>query len=110
MLDRLRLRLLFDLRIPRLSSGVVCQEMDYAEIAQAIVTLLAIPEPWVLSIDRTDWQFGDCVFNILISTHLTNAERLSKLLALLSLALCWAILIGEWLHQLDRYFMNLLSF
>jgi hypothetical protein len=24
---------------------------------------------------------------------------LSKLLALLSLALCWAILIGEWLHQ-----------
>ena len=34
------------------------------------------------------------------STHLTDAERLSKLLALLSLALCWAILIGEWLHQL----------
>jgi hypothetical protein len=34
------------------------------------------------------------------STHLTDAERLSKLLALLSLALCWTILIGEWLHQL----------
>lgn len=41
-------------------------EMDYAEIAQAIVTLMAIPEPWVLSIDRTDWQFGECVFNILM--------------------------------------------
>jgi hypothetical protein len=34
------------------------------------------------------------------STHLTDSKRLSKLLALLSLALCWAILTGEWLHQL----------
>ncbi len=34
------------------------------------------------------------------STHLTDAERLSKLLALLSLALCWAVLTGEWLHQI----------
>ncbi len=25
-------------------------EMDYAEIAQGVVTLMAIPEPWVLSI------------------------------------------------------------
>jgi hypothetical protein len=41
-------------------------EMDYAEIAQAVVTLMAIPEPWVLSIDRTEWQFGNCVFNILM--------------------------------------------
>ncbi len=41
-------------------------EMDYAEIAEAVVALMAIPEPWTLSIDRTDWQFGDCVFNILM--------------------------------------------
>ena len=33
------------------------------------------------------------------STHLTDFERLSKLLALLSLALCWVVLTGEWLHQ-----------
>jgi hypothetical protein len=39
--------------------------MDYAEIAEAIVALMGIPEPWVLSIDRTDWQFGDCVFLVL---------------------------------------------
>jgi len=32
-------------------------EMNYAEIAQAVVALMAIPEPWVLSIDRTEWQF-----------------------------------------------------
>jgi hypothetical protein len=41
-------------------------EVNYAEIAQAVVALMAIPEPWTLSIDRTDWQFGDCVFNILM--------------------------------------------
>ena len=34
------------------------------------------------------------------STHLVDSERLSKLLALLSLALCWTLLAGEWLHQL----------
>lgn len=41
-------------------------EMDYAEIAQAVVALMAIPEPWSLSIDRTEWQFGKCIFNILM--------------------------------------------
>lgn len=35
------------------------------------------------------------------STHLTDSKRLSKLLAILSLALCWAILVGEWLHWLN---------
>jgi hypothetical protein len=33
------------------------------------------------------------------STHFTDAERLSKLLALMALALCWAMRTGEWLHQ-----------
>ena len=31
---------------------------------------------------------------------MTDPERLSKLLALLSLALCWVVLTGEWLHQI----------
>ncbi|MBD1861441.1 transposase [Trichocoleus sp. FACHB-46] len=34
------------------------------------------------------------------STHLSDGERLNKLLALLSLVLCWIFLTGEWLHQL----------
>ena len=34
------------------------------------------------------------------STHLSDGERLNKLLALLSLALCWIFLTGEWWHQL----------
>ena len=33
------------------------------------------------------------------STHFTDAKRLSKLLALMTLALCWAVKTGEWLHQ-----------
>ncbi|NJL89564.1 MAG: IS4 family transposase [Coleofasciculaceae cyanobacterium SM2_1_6] len=33
------------------------------------------------------------------STHVVCGERLSKLLALMSLALCWAIKVGEWRHQ-----------
>jgi hypothetical protein len=32
------------------------------------------------------------------STHFTEQERLSKLLALMSLAMCWAMKIGQWLH------------
>jgi hypothetical protein len=27
---------------------------------------MSIPEPWVFSIDRTEWKFGDCIFNILM--------------------------------------------
>ncbi|WP_088889227.1 IS4 family transposase [Leptolyngbya ohadii] len=41
-------------------------ELNYAELAQAVVNLMAIPEPWTLSLDRTEWQFGNCVFNILM--------------------------------------------
>lgn len=32
-------------------------------------------------------------------THLTKTERISKLLGLLTLALCWCLLIGEWQHE-----------
>lgn len=40
-------------------------ELNYYEIAKVIVGLMNIPEPWVLSLDRTDWQFGQTTFNIL---------------------------------------------
>ena len=41
-------------------------ELNYTEIAQTIVALMDIPEPWTLSLDRTEWRFGDYVFNILM--------------------------------------------
>ena len=40
-------------------------ELDYYDFAHTVVALMDIPEPWVLSIDRTQWQFGSVVFNIL---------------------------------------------
>jgi hypothetical protein len=33
------------------------------------------------------------------STHFRQAERLSKLVALLALGFCWAMLTGLWHHQ-----------
>ena len=33
------------------------------------------------------------------STHLNNPERLRKLFALLTLALCWSMLVGLFLHE-----------
>ena len=33
------------------------------------------------------------------STHFLNAEKLNKLVVLLALAFCWAMLSGLWQHQ-----------
>jgi len=33
------------------------------------------------------------------ATHLTELDRIEKLLALLAIAFCWAHLLGEWLHE-----------
>jgi hypothetical protein len=75
-----------------------------------------------LSLDRTNCSFGTVNFNILMlgivhegietlftalktpgfnleSTHFCHAERLSKLVALLALAFCWAMLAGLWQHR-----------
>lgn len=41
-------------------------DIDYPEIACLVAGLMEIPQPWVLSVDRTNWEFGDCVFNILM--------------------------------------------
>jgi hypothetical protein len=41
-------------------------DLDYREIARLVAGLMEIPQPWILSVDRTNWQFGDCVFNILM--------------------------------------------
>ena len=41
-------------------------DLDYPVIAKLIVTLMNIPQPWVLSTDRTEWSFGQTRFNILM--------------------------------------------
>ncbi len=41
-------------------------DLDYPLIAKLIVALMNIPQPWVLSIDRTEWSFGQTRFNIFL--------------------------------------------
>lgn len=41
-------------------------DLDYASFAKVIVALMKIPQPWILSIDRTEWSFGKTRFNIFI--------------------------------------------
>lgn len=39
--------------------------LDYAVIAKLVVAWMAIPEPWVLAVDRTQWDVGSTTVNIL---------------------------------------------
>ena len=40
-------------------------ELDYEVIAKLVISWMQIPQPWVLSIDRTSWEFGSHCYNIL---------------------------------------------
>jgi hypothetical protein len=40
--------------------------VDLDAIAQAVVSWSQIPQPWALSLDRTNWSFGSVHFNILM--------------------------------------------
>jgi hypothetical protein len=40
-------------------------ELNYAVIAVFVVQLIGLPKPWVITIDRTNWQFGKQNINIL---------------------------------------------
>ena len=41
-------------------------DLDYAVIAKITMALMDIPQPWILSTDRTEWSFGNTRFNILM--------------------------------------------
>ncbi len=41
-------------------------DLNYTLIAQAVVKLMEIPQPWVLTMDRTEWSFGQTRFNLLV--------------------------------------------
>ena len=40
-------------------------DLDYEVIAKLVISWMQIPQPWVLSIDRTSWEFGSHCYNIL---------------------------------------------
>lgn len=41
-------------------------QISYAAIALAVVSLVAVSGPWVLTLDRSDWQLGQKPLNILV--------------------------------------------
>lgn len=41
-------------------------DLDFTVVAKTVVSLMDIPQPWVLSIDRTQWCFGSTCFNIFV--------------------------------------------
>src|SRR5205085_3980103 len=41
-------------------------EISYAVIAVLLVSLIGLPRPWVLTLDRTNWQLGKTPLNILV--------------------------------------------
>jgi len=41
-------------------------EISYALIAGLIVALMGVPRPWVLTLDRSNWQLGKTPLNILV--------------------------------------------
>jgi hypothetical protein len=52
-----------DKRLQRFSQEF---NVDLAEMARFVVSLIDIPQPWTLSVDRTCWSFGQTHFNILM--------------------------------------------
>jgi hypothetical protein len=41
-------------------------EISYAVIAVLLVSLIGVPRPWVLTLDRSNWQLGKTPLNILV--------------------------------------------
>ena len=41
-------------------------DLPFAEVAYLVIKMLGIPQPFVVSIDRTDWYLGDTPLNILM--------------------------------------------
>lgn len=41
-------------------------EISYALIALLVVSVVGVPSPWVLTLDRTNWQLGKTPLNVLV--------------------------------------------
>jgi len=41
-------------------------EVPYQEVAVFVARLVAVRSPWVITLDRTDWYFGDTPLNVMV--------------------------------------------
>jgi hypothetical protein len=76
-----------------LASGELLIAVTNAEPKQALATYASRRE-----IETLFAAMKTCGFN-LEDTHMTNHERVSKLVAVLAIAFCWAHKLGDWLHE-----------
>ena len=81
-------------RVQRLLAGYA---LNLVLISKVIFALLPVKTGLVLSLDRTNWKFGEVNFNILMleDTHLRDIDRIARLTAMVCMALVWAYLVGE---------------
>ena len=81
-------------RVQRLLTGYT---LNLVLIAKVIFALLPVKTGLVLSLDRTNWKFGEVNINILmlVDTHLRDIDRIAPLTAMACMALVWAYLVGE---------------
>jgi len=40
--------------------------LPYREVAVFVARLVGVPAPWVITLDRTDWYFGDTPLNVMV--------------------------------------------
>lgn len=41
-------------------------ELPFRELAALVARLVGVPSPWVITLDRTDWYFGDTPLNVMV--------------------------------------------
>lgn len=58
-------------------------KFDYGQLATLVIEWLDIPSPWVLSVDRTTWEFGSCIINILMLGVVHNGVAIPLLWVML---------------------------
>ena len=68
-----------DSRIKRIARFLRGQAVEWADVAQCVMTLFAIPGPWTLVMDRTNWQFGRSERNYLVLAVVCNGNAIPLL-------------------------------
>ena len=58
-------------------------DLDYAQLAKVFMALMDIPQPWVLSIDRTEWSLGLTRINIMMLGVVRNGVAIPLLWTML---------------------------
>jgi hypothetical protein len=73
-------------RVKRISRFLKEQELKWDDVSRCIMALLALPTPWTLVMDRTNWQFGKIERDYLILAVVYHGNAIPLLVKDLSRA------------------------